>query len=212
MSFSVSTNDNQFEHYLARVLGTLCEKQLAGSKSYPLTINDTRIACCQKSGRDPMMTMTNVDVRATAKHLAAQQLITIDHSGRTERYAHCVQTALGIDTPTLAILTVQLLRGPLSVAQLRLSAQRFHDFADNEAVEEILNHNDLFCIAERVPGQRGHRYTHNLTPRMLPPQTNPAVQPTLGRPGGFSTVQSDLNQLRTLLRPGAAVQRPNTNH
>jgi len=98
------------------------------------------------------------------------------------------------------------------VAQLRLSAQRFHDFADNEAVEEILNNNDLFSIAERVPGQRGHRYTHNLSHRLLPQQTNPAVQPTLGRVDGFSTVQSDLNQLRTLLRPGATAPRPNTNH
>ncbi len=212
MSFSESTNDNQFDNYLARVLGTLCEKQLAGSKSYPLTINDTRIACCQKSGRDPMMTMTNADVRAAAKHLAAQQLITIDHSGRTERYAHCVNTALGIDTPTLAILTVQLLRGPLSVAQLRLSAQRFQPFADNAAVEEILDNNELFCIAERVPGQRGHRYTHTLAQRLAPQPINPAVQPALGRPGNFGSVHSDLNQLRTLLRPSAPAQRPNTNH
>ncbi len=212
MSFSESNSINQgFNDHQARVLGTLCEKQLAGSKSYPLTINDTRIACCQKSGRDPMMTMTNHDVRMAARQLAAHNLITIDHSGRTERYAHCVNTTLGIDTPTLALLTVQLLRGALSVAQLRSSSQRFHPFADNLEVEQTLSASDLFRIAPREPAQRGHRYTHALETRLAPADAVEQPLPGSSRAPSLNGVRNDLNQLRSLLRPVAPQSRVNTN-
>lgn len=212
MTFSEgSTTINGFDQHQARLLGTLCEKQLAGSKSYPLTINDARIACCQKSGRDPMMTMTNHDVRMAARQLAAQNLITIDHSGRTERYAHCVNTTLGIDTPTLALLTVQLLRGALSVAQLRSSSQRFYAFADNREVEQTLNASDLFRIASRVPGQRGHRYTHAVEARLTPAEITEQPLPGSTKAPSLNGVRDDLTQLRSLLRPLAPQSRVNSN-
>lgn len=212
MSFSESNTTNHgFNDHQARLLGTLCEKQLAGSKSYPLTINDARIACCQKSGRDPMMTMTNQDVRMAARQLAAQNLITIDHSGRTERYAHCVNTTLGIDTPTLALLTVQLLRGALSVAQLRSSSQRFHPFADNREIEQTLSASDLFQIAPRVPGQRGHRYTHAIEAKLTPAEIIEQPLPGSTHAPGLNGVRNDLDQLRLLLRPVAPQSRINSN-
>jgi uncharacterized protein YceH (UPF0502 family) len=119
-----------------------------------------------------------------AKQLAALNLITIDHSGRTERYAHCANTALGVDRPTLALLTVMLLRGPQSVAQLRSSSKRFHDFSGNREVEQVLAANDLFTIAPRQAGQRGHRYTHTIETRLTPSlQADHQIRTAAMRPG-----------------------------
>lgn len=182
-----------------RVLGTLCEKQLNGSKSYPMTINDTRIATNQKSGRNPQMSLDSDDVRDAAKALEARKLITIDRSGRTDRYAHCVTTTLAIDNATISILTAVMLRGPLSIAQIRSATKRFHNFSGNREIEEILSANQLFAIAPRVPGQRGHRYCHTLESQLAGSAANHA---TAGVGSRFEGVKQDLDQLQTLLEPG----------
>lgn len=199
-------NINEFSQALGavdanqlRLLGTLCEKQLNGSKSYPMTVNDARIACNQKSGRNPQMSLDSDDVREAAKALEARKLITIDRSGRTDRYAHCVATTMGIDNATLSILTAVVLRGPLSVAQIRSASHRFHNFSGHREIEEVLAANKLFAIAPRVPGQRGHRYTHTLEIELAGTAPNHA---TAGVGRQFEGVRSDLDQLQTLLEPG----------
>ena len=199
-------NINEFNQILSavdanqlRILGTLCEKQLNGSKSYPMTVNDARIACNQKSGRNPQMSLDSDDVREAAKALEARKLITIDRSGRTDRYAHCVATTMGIDNATLSILTAVILRGPLSVAQIRSASRRFHPFSGNREIEEVLSANKLFAIAPRVPGQRGHRYTHTLEVQLTGTAANHATAAVGHR---FENVRQDLDQLQTLLEPG----------
>ena len=52
----------------ARILGALIEKELTTPEYYPLTLNSLTNACNQKSNRDPVMTLEEVDlVRALDK-------------------------------------------------------------------------------------------------------------------------------------------------
>lgn len=192
---------NQLDNHQIRVLGTLCEKQLSGSKSYPLTVNDTRLACNQKSGRHPQMALSAEEIREAAKQLAARQLITIDRSGRTERYAHTLGTTLSVDNATLSILTVVMLRGPLSVALIRSATRRLHPFETNREVEQILGTNRVFAVAPRQPGQRGNRYMQAIEPQLPHPVTEQPV--AAAAPGNRMVgVRQDLDQLQTLLEPG----------
>ena len=46
-----------------RVLGSLIEKSLATPDHYPLTVNALTAACNQRSNRDPVMNLSEADVR-----------------------------------------------------------------------------------------------------------------------------------------------------
>jgi len=198
---SHTLNENQI-----RVLGTLCEKQLNKSKSYPLTVNDTRLACNQKSGRQPQMTLTNAEVSEAARVLASRGLITIDRSSRTERYAHKLDSKLKLDRATLAVLTVQMLRGPLSVALIRSATRRLHPFDTNQAILEILQASSVFAIAPRKPVQRGHRYMQNIDAVLA--EQSPAPEATrIDSIQRMQKVERDLNQLHTLLEPGLIARK-----
>lgn len=182
-----------------RLLGTLCEKQLLGSRSYPLTVNDTRLACNQKSGRNPRTSMSSSEIRDAARRLAARELITIDRSGRTERYAHRANERLGIDNSTLALVTVLCLRGPLSVAQAASAASRLHDVGSKREVETMLNTSKMFSIAPRKPGQRGHRYICQIdaAPVKQDPHLTTAIMGNR-----IAGVRHDHDRVPSLLEPG----------
>lgn len=193
--------DNQI-----RVLGTLCEKQLNESKSYPLTVNDTRLACNQKSGRNPQMNLTNSEVAEAARVLAERGLITIDRTSRTERYAHKVDSKLNLDRATLAVLTVQMLRGPLSVALIRSATRRLHPFDSNKIILDIIQASNVFTIAPRKPVQRGHRYMQNID-AVLATQTTAPESTRIDSIQRMQKVERDLNQLHTLLEPGLIARK-----
>ncbi len=203
-------NDNTLNANHIRVLGTLCEKQLNNSKSYPLTVNDTRLACNQKSGRYPQMSMTNQEVADAARDLAARGLIAIDRSSRTERYAHRLDTVLDLDRSTLAVTTVLMLRGPLSVALIRSATRRLNPFESNQAILEILQASKVFAIAPRRPIQRGHRYTQAIDAVLAEKARSEAPEATRIETGDrLHRVERDLNQLHSLLEPGLIVRRDN---
>ena len=46
-----------------RVLGSLVEKELTTPEYYPLTLNALTLACNQKTNRDPVMSLTENEVR-----------------------------------------------------------------------------------------------------------------------------------------------------
>ncbi|MDF6767508.1 DUF480 domain-containing protein, partial [Escherichia coli] len=64
-------------------------------------------------------------------------------------------------------LTVLLLRGPQTAAELRLNAARFHAFADISSVEafldELAEHDPPYVVKlPRMPGERESRWMHLL--------------------------------------------------
>ena len=57
-----------------RVIGCLLEKESTTPDQYPLSINALTNACNQKSNRDPVLSLTESDVRETINNLASERL------------------------------------------------------------------------------------------------------------------------------------------
>src|SRR4051812_36008187 len=121
-----------------RVLGVLVEKQHTVPDTYPLTLNALTAGCNQKTSRDPTMDASTGEVQATIDWLRSLSLIVETSGGRVMRYAHNVERVLQIPSQAVAILATLMLRGPQTVAELRMITERLHRFADSSALEAFL--------------------------------------------------------------------------
>jgi uncharacterized protein YceH (UPF0502 family) len=152
-----------------RVLGVLVEKQHTVPDTYPLTLNALVAGCNQKTSRDPVLNATEAEVQATIDRLRALSLIVESSGGRVMRYAHNVERVLGVPTQSVAILATMMLRGPQTVAELRLNCERLHRFADASAAEGFLHElaerpsGPLVVLLPRQPGAREARWMHLLS-------------------------------------------------
>lgn len=136
-----------------RILGALIEKDLATPEYYPLTLNALTAACNQKSNREPVLELSEMDVQAGLDALAAQHLVW-QRSGfgsRVAKYAHkftdTLSRAIEFDRPELATLAVLMLRGPQTPGEIRQRSGRMHDFASVADVEAVLRR-----LASRADG------------------------------------------------------------
>lgn len=151
-----------------RILGVLVEKQHTVPDTYPLTLNALVAGCNQKTSRDPVLEATDAEAQAALDHLKSLSLVVESSGGRVMRYAHNVGRVLGIPAQAVALLTVMLLRGPQTVAELRIHSERIHRFADMSSVEgfldELAARPDGALVVElpRAPGARETRWTHLL--------------------------------------------------
>ena len=172
----------------ARVLGALMEKEIATPEYYPLSLNALLAAANQKSSREPVMTLTEDEVRAALRSLEDEELVAVDHGSRVQRYEHRARTVLQLRRDETALLCLLLLRGPQTPGELRGRADRLHNFDDIAAVSSALAR--LLAVTEqrpaalamqlpRQPGAKEVRYSHalgdpapipglNATPTMLP--------------------------------------------
>jgi uncharacterized protein YceH (UPF0502 family) len=133
----------------ARVLGVLVEKAHTVPDSYPLSLNALVSGCNQKTARDPVLNATESDVQVAVDALKALSLAFESSGSRVARYEHNAGRALGLPSQSVALLTVLMLRGPQTSAELRTSAERLHRFADVSSVEAFLEE-----LAER-PDEKG---------------------------------------------------------
>ena len=86
---------------------------------------------------------------------------------RVVRYEHNMGRVLNAPAAAVALLTVLMLRGPQTSAELRANAERLHRFADIAAVEAVLKElADRFppraVLLARAPGAREPRWAHLL--------------------------------------------------
>jgi uncharacterized protein YceH (UPF0502 family) len=151
----------------ARVLGSLMEKQLTTPDQYPLTLNSLQLACNQKTSREPVSNYDSGPLQRCVSELQDRQLIAVDYGSRASRYDQRLTRVLSVDKPTQAILTVLLLRGPQTVAEILTRTQRMSDFGSPQALEEKLQSlcaktKPLIIHIPRQVGQREDRYTHLL--------------------------------------------------
>lgn len=149
----------------ARVLGVLVEKQRTVPDTYPLSLNALAAGCNQKTARFPVMSVTEPEVQAAIDGLKRLSLVMEASSSRVTRYEHNMTRVLGIPSQSAALLTVLLLRGPQTAAELRLNAARLHSFADNSSVEAFLDELAARTPALAVklpcsPGERESRWMH----------------------------------------------------
>lgn len=153
-----------------RVLGSLVEKSTTTPDQYPLTLNSTKVACNQKSSREPVVNYDDNQVRNTLYDLEkmgfARQLNPSD--SRVAKYEHRFGKRLDITLKEQAILCVLMMRGSQTVNEIRTRAQRQYEFSDNLEVERILKR-----MIDRLPyplvvnipkqaGQKESRYAHLL--------------------------------------------------
>ena len=67
-----------------RVLGALIEKEIATPENYPLSLNALVNACNQRSSRDPVLNLTEEEVRQALRTLEDEDLVAVEHSSRVE--------------------------------------------------------------------------------------------------------------------------------
>ena len=163
-----------------RVLGALMEKEIATPETYPLSLNALLSACNQRSSRDPVLELTEEEVRQALHWLEEVDLVRPMRDSRVPKYEHLARTVLNLRRDETAVLCLLLLRGPQTPGELRSRADRLHHFDDLAAVQATLERlasrppadDDgpaatksscpLTIMLARQPGSRESRYAHLL--------------------------------------------------
>ncbi|APR94966.1 MAG: YceH family protein [Burkholderiales bacterium] len=174
-----------------RVLGVLSEKQHTVPDTYPLSLNALAAGCNQKTARAPVMNVSEAEILTAIDGLKRLSLVFEGSSSRVPRFEHNLGRVFGIPSQATALLTVLLLRGPQTAAELRLNSARLHNFADISSVEafleELAAHEPPYAVKlPRTPGERENRWMHLLCGALSMPDEAP--QAYGGAEGGASPV------------------------
>lgn len=163
-----------------RVLGALIEKEITTPENYPLSLNALVNACNQRSSRDPVLTLTEDEVREALHSLDDLHFTDSVHDGRVPKYEHRIRTVLNLRRDETAVLCLLMLRGPQTPGELRSRADRLYSFDDISAVTGTLERlasrpqeaegaaptpettGPLVTMLPRQPGSRESRYMHLL--------------------------------------------------
>jgi uncharacterized protein YceH (UPF0502 family) len=154
----------------ARILGVLVEKEKAVPDTYPLTLNSLAAGCNQKTSRDPVMNLAESELQAALEELRGRALVIESYgaSGRVLRYAQNFDKVYVLPQPSVALLTMLMLRGPQTVSELRANCERLYRFEDASTVEAYLEElaergsGALTVKLPKQPGSREHRWAHLL--------------------------------------------------
>lgn len=167
----------------ARVLAVLVEKQHTVPDSYPLSLNALTLGCNQKTAREPVMQLSEAEVLQAINGLKESSLVNEVSGNRVVRFEHNAARGLGVPGQSVALLTLLMLRGPQTSAELRLHTERLHRFADLSSVEGFLDELSTKEPARvvRLPrgaGEREPRWAHLLCGEpALPATTSGAGHP-----------------------------------
>jgi len=160
-----------------RVLGSLIEKEITTPENYPLSLNALVNACNQRSSRDPVLELTEDEVRQALHALEDEQLISTAHDARVPKYEHRIRTVLNLRRDETAVLCLLMLRGPQTPGELRGRSERLFPFDDIAAVQTTLDRmaaresatgenpsatGPLTVLLPRQSGSRESRYAHLL--------------------------------------------------
>ncbi|MCU7856905.1 MAG: DUF480 domain-containing protein [Candidatus Thiodiazotropha sp. (ex Lucinoma borealis)] len=156
----------------ARVIGCLIEKEITTPDQYPLSLSALTSACNQKSSRDPVLQLSEMDTQNLLDELRKKHLVS-DRTGfgsRVAKYQHRFCNSgfgsLEFTDQELGILCVMLLRGPQTPGELRTRTNRICQFSDVHETEAVLNglmqreEGPFVVCLVREPGKRESRYAH----------------------------------------------------
>jgi uncharacterized protein YceH (UPF0502 family) len=180
----------------ARVLGVLVEKQHTVPDTYPLSLNALVAGCNQKTARQPVMEATDAEVLTALDALKGLSLVFEGSGSRVVKFEHNLGRVLAVPSQAVALLTLLMLRGPQTSAELRLNTERLHRFVDISSVEGFLDElaakdPPLVRKLPRAPGAREARWAHLLCgePDLPAAATAPAAQ-------GLDVTAGELSALR----------------
>ncbi|HTB34301.1 MAG TPA: YceH family protein [bacterium] len=151
-----------------RVLGCLLEKEVLTPEVYPMTLNSLRLACNQRTSREPVLDLDDSEVGAALNTLKGRDLAAARMDARATKYLHSLAKVAALSQAERAVLTLLLLRGPQTSGELRGRAERLHSFNSPAEVEE-----PLLALAQRPdgawvqrlprrPGEKEARWVHCL--------------------------------------------------
>jgi hypothetical protein len=142
----------------------LVEKQKTSktADSYPLTLNSLVTGCNQKSNRDPVLELDEVEVEEGIDALQERGLVTRITGGRVDRFRHELYTNWTSIGPELAVLAELLLRGPQTKGDLRIRAARMAAIESLDALDDVLkpllDRHLVLYLSD--PDRRGALLTH----------------------------------------------------
>src|SRR5215469_13734493 len=137
-----------------RVLGSLIEKEIVTPENYPLSLNALVNACNQKSSRDPVLELTEDEVRQALHSLEDLSLTSTVHDSRVPKYENRIRTVLNLRRDETAVLCLLMLRGPQTPGELRGRSDRLYTFDDIAAVQSTLDRLGSRTSEEAVDGQQ----------------------------------------------------------
>ena len=151
----------------ARVLGVLVEKQHTVPDTYPLSLNALVAGCNQKTAREPVINATDAEVLTALDGLKSMSLVFEGSSSRVLKFEHNMPRVLNLPGQAVALMTLLMLLGPQTSAELRLHSERLHRFADISSVEGFLEelaekYPPRVLKLPRAPGSREARWAHLL--------------------------------------------------
>ncbi len=189
----------------ARVVATLMEKARTVPDSYPLSVHALTLGCNQKTSREPVMNLSETDVTQALASLRQRHLVGEVSGSRTPRFQHNFQRGAGVNEQSAVLLGLLMLRGPQTVAELRLNAERWYHFADNSSVASFLEElqervadkgGPLVALLPKPPGAREARWAHLLCGPVDPSALGHAAPNTQER---LSALESEVARLRATI-------------
>jgi uncharacterized protein YceH (UPF0502 family) len=152
-----------------RVLGCLVEKEMTTPDNYPLSSNALVNACNQSTSRDPIVHYTEREVDQVMLQLRESGLArTVRGDGqRVHKHKHVMGDALHLERPSVALLSVLMLRGPQTVNELKTRTERHGTGLDPTGVERALEamaarDEPLVRLLPRRSGEREARWVQLL--------------------------------------------------
>ena len=121
-----------------RILGVLVEKAKTTPDAYPLSVNALVTGANQKSNRDPLLNLSDLDVEDALVRCQKKNLAIKITGGRVIRWRHNLYEAWHVDKVDLAVLAELLLRGPQTEGELRTRASRMEPIDDLDALRGVL--------------------------------------------------------------------------
>jgi uncharacterized protein YceH (UPF0502 family) len=162
-----------------RILGCLIEKQRTTPDTYPLSLNALRLACNQATNRDPVVEYDESTIRTALDSLTRRgwTRLASGPGSRAAKFRHLFDEALGLDDAQISLLSVLMLRGPQTAAELKQRSERLHQLADREETERVLSalaERELVERLPRRPGQKEERWAQLLGGEAAPAAPAPA--------------------------------------
>jgi len=150
-----------------RVLGCLIEKQRTTPDTYPLSLNALRLACNQSTNRDPVVEYDEPTIRGALDSLSRRgwTRLASGPGSRAAKFRHLFDEALGLNEDEISLLSVLMLRGPQTAAELKQRSERLRQFGDRDEIERALSalaERELVVRLPRRPGQKEERWAQLL--------------------------------------------------
>lgn len=173
-----------------RVIGSLIEKEVTTPAYYPLSLNALVNACNQKNNRRPTTCLSAEETNESINRLRASRLVTAVTGGGNQvvKFKQNLTRLYALDKAETAALCVLMLRGALTLGEIRQTAAPMHEFSDLSEVESALDRlssmpsGALVQTLPKMAGQKEIRFGQLLSPSADAPPAGEQDLPLTVRP------------------------------